>query len=398
MRKADALTAKPARWFSVYAGFVLTGMVTTLLGPLLPVIASSVGRRPTELGSLFTAQFLSSTVGTLLAGVLVQRYGFRVPLSAGYALMGLGIALVLFAPWPWVLCAVGICGVGIGFVIPTSNMFMAEVSSNRSGALSRLNACWAGGAILFPLLIAAALRGHSVGAAMLAGGAILLVWGVWMLFVDSPPASTEEIPVDGVEQRSNVKSWGVIATLFFLYVGSENSVSGWIAAYSRSVGLEHTWVLTPSLFWACLVAGRMIAPRVLRHASEYEVCLAGLGLSIAGGSVLARSQSPAWVVAGSAVCGLGFSAVYPIFIAALSRVLGGRSRNLTAAAFAISGIGAATLPWCIGALANATADMRWGLTVPVAGAVIMLVTVARFPALFETPISQEHEGGGSPVA
>src|SRR5215208_2212149 len=98
-----ALTANPARWVSVYAGFVLTGMVTTLLGPMLPVLAESTGRKPTELGSLFTAQFFSSTAGTLLAGVLSQRFGFRVTLALGYALMGIGVAILLFSPWPWVL-------------------------------------------------------------------------------------------------------------------------------------------------------------------------------------------------------------------------------------------------------------------------------------------------------
>jgi fucose permease len=90
------------------------------------------------------------------------------------------------------------------------------------------------------------------------------------------------------------------------------------------------------------------------------------------------------IVVGSAASGFGLSAVYPIFIASLSRLLGEHSRKLAVAAFAIAGLGGATLPWSIGAVANATGDMRWGLMVPVAGCVAMLVVAAKSRAMFET--------------
>ena len=378
-----ALTDKPARWISVYAGFVLTGMVTTLLGPMLPVIAVSTGRKPTDLGLLFTAQFLSSTAVTLLAGVLSQRFGFRVPLALGYALMGVGVGTLLFSPWPWVLCAVASCGFGIGFVIPASNILIAEASENRGAALSRLNACWAAGAILFPLVVAAGLRNDNLRAVLVGGGVALLAWSAWMGLARWP-SPTVAVSVDTGSNRPKLVGLAIFAALFFLYVGSENSVSGWIAAYSRSMGLEHTWILTPSLFWLCLVAGRVIAPRVLRHTSEYAVCLAGLVVSIVGSAVLAEAQSPITAVVGSAVSGFGLSAVYPIFIASLSRVLGEHSRKLAGTAFAISGLGGATLPWFIGALANGTGNMRWALTVPVGGCAAMLAIAAKNKAMFET--------------
>src|SRR4051794_8461888 len=127
MPEANAVIPRKGRWAPIYAGFVLTGMVTTLLGPLLPVIASVNGRRTTEIGSLFTAQFLSSTISTLFSGPLTRRYGYRVPLSLGYATMGMGVASLLLIPWPWVMCAVVLCGVGIGFTIPSSNMLISEV-------------------------------------------------------------------------------------------------------------------------------------------------------------------------------------------------------------------------------------------------------------------------------
>ena len=57
----------PAR-ATLYAAFVLTGIVTTLLGPVLPVLVSWWGLDDGDAGVLFVAQFAGSMLGSAISG------------------------------------------------------------------------------------------------------------------------------------------------------------------------------------------------------------------------------------------------------------------------------------------------------------------------------------------
>jgi len=56
------------------AGFVLAGMATTLLGPLVPVLARRWGLGDATVATLFTTQYACSTTVTLLSSSLVVRF------------------------------------------------------------------------------------------------------------------------------------------------------------------------------------------------------------------------------------------------------------------------------------------------------------------------------------
>jgi fucose permease len=65
------------------AAFVPIGIVTVLLGPLLPTLSAKWTLNYTQAGSLFTVQFLASTVGVALSGLCVSRWGFRFAIKIG---------------------------------------------------------------------------------------------------------------------------------------------------------------------------------------------------------------------------------------------------------------------------------------------------------------------------
>ena len=75
---------------AAHAAFVPIGIVTVLLGPLLPMLSAKWSLNYTQAGSLFTVQFLSSTVGVALSGFCVSRWGFRFAIKVGL-LLGDGI-------------------------------------------------------------------------------------------------------------------------------------------------------------------------------------------------------------------------------------------------------------------------------------------------------------------
>ncbi len=67
-------------------------MATTLLGPLLPLLASRWALSDASAGALFTAQFSGQLTATTLSTLITARLGERRTLAIGFALV---------ADWRW---------------------------------------------------------------------------------------------------------------------------------------------------------------------------------------------------------------------------------------------------------------------------------------------------------
>ena len=83
----------------LYAGFVLTGVVNTLLGPILPALSAKWFLTDSQAGWLFTAQFAGSILGVLLSSRFVVRWGSRVSLVLGYGMMSAGVGSLGLGVW-----------------------------------------------------------------------------------------------------------------------------------------------------------------------------------------------------------------------------------------------------------------------------------------------------------
>src|SRR5205823_9428650 len=93
------LVRAPSGTMLVHAAFVLTGVMTTLLGPMLPVFSARWMLSDSQAGYLFTAQFASSILGVALSSVLVQRFGYRLTIVSGLGFMALGAGVLAQANW-----------------------------------------------------------------------------------------------------------------------------------------------------------------------------------------------------------------------------------------------------------------------------------------------------------
>jgi fucose permease len=165
----------------IYTGFVLTGVVTTLLGPILPVLSARWALNDTQAGYLFTAQFVGTTGGSLLSGSLEWRRGGLRPLAAGFSLMAIGVAAVAVTSWTAGLASVLCYGLGLGLVIPTTNLLVAEANAGRSAAaLNLLNMAWGVGAVTWPLVAAEVVRSLGVNEPLLALALFLAAVAFWM--------------------------------------------------------------------------------------------------------------------------------------------------------------------------------------------------------------------------
>ncbi len=108
-------------------------MATTLLGPLLPLLASRWALSDASAGALFTAQFVGQLTATTLSTVVTGRLGERRTLAIGFAMVAIGVFAVGVVPawlrWPAVLTY----GLGLGCVLPVTNILVAALAPTRAG-------------------------------------------------------------------------------------------------------------------------------------------------------------------------------------------------------------------------------------------------------------------------
>jgi MFS transporter, FHS family, glucose/mannose:H+ symporter len=83
----------------LHIGFLLIGIVTTLLGPILPMLATKWSLDDAELGFFFMAQFTGAILGSALSSWLIVRTGLVRLMVCSYAAMAVAVACLGFDSW-----------------------------------------------------------------------------------------------------------------------------------------------------------------------------------------------------------------------------------------------------------------------------------------------------------
>jgi fucose permease len=361
---------------ALHAAFILTGAVNTMLGPLLPLLSGRWSLSDAQAGLLFAAQFGGSVSGVLLSTILVVRGGHRLCLVLGLGLMATGAATLLGSGYQTGLMSALSMGIGLGLAIPTTNLLVSGLNpQRRAAALSLINLSWGAGAVGCPFFIAALLSGQHVSLFLDSLAALLIVALLMVARISFPSFASSPNRALGMNSAIWRSRWiPILGAMFFLYVGSEGAVSGWIATYAKRIlaGPGASWVLMPSVFWVALLLGRALVPLALRRMKPLALAKWGLRLAAAGVAVLLMARSLPMIAVGTGIAGLGFSPAFPVAIASLGDKFGEMESRVAGVMFALAGCGGAALPWLAGYLSTAFGGLRFGLLVPLGGCGVML--------------------------
>ncbi len=368
----------------LFAGFVLSGIATTIVGPMLPIFIRRWSLDDGQAGLFSSIQFLAALGGTLASSVIAAWRGYRPALVLGYALMGGGLACLNADTHGVALTATAAFGLGYGLITPGTNLFVAELGGAKSASLlNQLNFAWGAGAMACSPLIALALKRNGL-AILLTGSAVfggILVLG--LLFV-SFGVQKHQKDVSTAGAASPAIGLGVtiaMGAMFFIYVAMENGIGIWSAEYAKRLanGITGMTTLAPMFFYAGLTSGRASAPLVLRRLPERKIVLGALSLAAAATALLIASRSLPVATVAVFLAGLGCASVYPIYIAWLSRWYGTRAKHIGGILFALASLGGSAGPGLIGAVSQYSGSLRVGLLVPLvcAATLICLVLLLR---------------------
>lgn len=351
----------------LHVQFLVTGIVTALLGPLLPVFIKRCGITDAEAGLLIAAQFTGNFFGSFFATRNLRR-----SIVFGMTLIGLGVSFLGFTPCSWAPLCTGCYGVGLGLSISAINLIVAgRQPLRRAYSLSLLNFVWCAGAVGSPVLLGWALKKDLVSLTLIAIGACALGLGI-------AAATMQDTLRASAPAGQSYSAWYgspflFFASVLFLYVGLETAVANWAAPYA--LRLQHSGealgISAVMCFWLALLVGRIISALLLRHLSEIHVYLAALLASGAGIALLLAARSGVGLIVAASVTGLGLAPVFPLLLSFASAPL--LSSRYSGWVFSMAALGGAVIPWLTGRLSTSVASLRIGLVIP--ASTLVLITV-----------------------
>ena len=348
-------------------------------GALIPYLERTYG-----IGyAVVSVIFVSTAVGFISAApftdVLGARLGRARALVLAESLLVLSyIALVCGPPFPVVVAAFFLTGLGMALNLALNNVFCANLV-NPTTTLGAFHGSYGVGGTVGPLMATALVSNHHrwstyyfipLGIALL--NLVFALWAFRTYELDLPPppapllsspssSSSRPNPPAPASKRASLKqalsnkTTLLGAVFIFAYQGAEVSISGWVISFLltyRHSSPRSTGYVTAG-FWAGITLGRF----VLSHPAH----MLGEGASVVALTFLAITfQLLVWFIpnvvgeaVAVAVLGLVLGPVYPCATVVFSRLLG-RRLQISGLSFigATGSSGGAAAPFLTGLVAQ----------------------------------------------
>lgn len=365
---------------TLHVVFFLSGIVTVLIGQLLPILASHFSLNDLQVSYFFPAQFAGSLFGTYLTSRFARQNNFLAATIFGGVLMAGGILLMNVDVFSVCLIGFLINGLGIGMTLPSINMLVLEMNPDRpAAALSVLNFCWGLGAIVCKPFVDLWSTTDNIGLTtfVLAGPLLLFAF---LLLMAAGEKKIKESKTSAADGREPIPIWTMpiawmIALFNFIHVGFESGVGGWLTTYTGRLDgqpLVH-WISPTLLYFSFFVIGRGFAPALFRFLNENKMLMLGL-LIVLVGMILTLSASTVIALSlGSAVAGFGTSWIFPTNVARFSKTFGPAATRRATPLFICGTLGAASSTWLIGFISNQTGSLHSGMYILIVCVLLLIV-------------------------
>jgi fucose permease len=378
-RNSDEVSIAPLKVL-LHFGFLVSGIVTVLIGQILPILSNRLQLNDEQAGYFFTIQFAGSLLGTFLTNFLAKRFGFVIVSVVGCLAMAFGVLFLNSEVWLVCSWAFFVMGFGIGTTLPAINMLTVELNPlNATPALNFLNFFWGIGAIFCKPFVDFFGTSTNIFVPTLVISVILVLIALAIAVVPRN-AEPKQIFSEKIENESFVPIWTtltawMIAFFNFVHVGFESGAGGWLTTYASRFPLEtNLFWLSPTLaYFFFFVAGRGIAPIYARFIKENIIILLSLLVMIGGMTILVRGESFWAIVLGAAISGLGTSAVFPTNMARFTKTFGETATRRATPLFISGTLGSTLITQLIGFFSTHYNSLRVGMYVLLASCLILLV-------------------------
>ena len=341
--------------YTIYFAFFTTGMMSTLIGALLPFLKEEYQISYVLSGAIISAHQIGNFLALLIAGYLPYAIGRKrstMTLSLGIVI---GFVLITLTANPFLLLfAFLLTGIGRGTMSNISNVVTSEIAENKAAGLNILHASFAVGAFLAPFmaLLSTAVFGvyWRISAWTLVLFEVMVIYLISRSSLSGKPKTKQKD--EGRDFLKNGRFWLNTSILFF-YLCSEASVIGWLVTYFNDTGrlspsLAQT---TSSALWVCILLGRLLCATLSVRINK-NVLLIILGALQVGFFIMMISVQQIGLIYISLFgFGLAMSGTYPTTLSTMDKRFTS-STIATGTCIYTATIGAITMPIIVGTVAQ----------------------------------------------
>ena len=361
---------------AVVAIFVY-GMVSAMLGTILPDLSSRFQLTPRQNGTIALAQALGLMLASLGVGPLLDDFGKKFGLILGLALVAIALlALPRSAGFRSIVFLLFVLGMGGGIVVTAANALTSDVGvAHRAIALNLVNLFFGLGGLATPFISANLFHRNWVRLCYTIAGLTLAVLAMQAATHMPPPPGAGRFIFSNAGPVLGRPLLFLLGFFLFLYVGCEVGVWNWLVRHLVAQGVPESRALNIlSLGFALgMLVGRVAVAPVLIHASAVQVTLwASVAMAITTFLML-RVRHTVAAAALVFLAGVSMAPVFPTTLAIAANAFPSMTGTALGIVITFGWAGLAVSSRIIGSIAGADATrLRKALLVIPASAVIMI--------------------------
>lgn len=367
--------------YTIYTAFFVSGMMSTLLGTLLPFMKEEYQMSYVLSGAVISAHQIGNFLALLIAGYLpflIGRKRSTITLALGIVI---GFLLMTLSANPLLLLfAFAATGIGRGTFSNITNVVMSEIAENKAASLNLLHASFAVGAFLAPFMAILCTVVLGIGWRTSAWALVAFELAVLILIARSSLSNTPSKRAKGSESdflRSG-EFWLNTAILFF-YLCTESSIMGWLVTYFTDTGRLSPALAqaTSSALWVFILAGRLLCAYLSSKMNRGVLLLILGSLQLLFFIMMISVNHVILIYLSIFGFGLSMSGTYPTVLSTVDAKLT-QSTIAMGAIIAIATLGAITMPIIVGSVAQVKGIGGGLATISVAITLLLTLLVVKF--------------------
>lgn len=346
------------RWLALYYSIsMFVGMSGAVFGPSLLKLSQQTNANLTLISTVFPARAFSYLVGSLVAGILFDRYSGHKILVRALPLIGITLGAITYLKNPYqVILVAMLMALATGIVDVGCNSLLFRIPDLKLGsAMSGLHFFFGLGSFSAPLVIALSLK---LNQTIRLGYLILALFTILILlqFIKLPhppqlqsPVSKAAGPAD-TNPQNQVLMILVIGLFFFAFVGVEIGFGDWVSTYAFQSGIagERVAVMLASVYWGAFTLSRLFSIPLAARLRPEKILMIDMAGGLAGlGLVFFFPGEPITLWVGTVLLGMSVASLFPASLTYAENFLPMTGKN-TSIFFIAGSVGSIFIPWLIG--------------------------------------------------